>query len=267
LAFAFVDDSGSGGDSPYYVLAGYSADKSTWESFWADWQGVLDLSPKLNYFKMSEAESLKGQFLNFTRSDRDARLAKFIDVILNHDLFEASVAIKDVDYREVLYPVLDRGHASPYYCAFIGMATALSGRYRHSGSDEIVHFIFDTQGAMEDKMLRLYDTFRGDFRHWKLGSVEYRSDKDVLPLQAADLIAWQTRRFLCSTEGTRDEIKRLHSVRPPFRSILKRTDVKDAADAIRENIPRLKQQYGEDRVDDLLASIARRNQREGIIAT
>lgn len=63
MAFAFVDDSGSGGDSPYYVLAGYSADEATWRAFWGDWQGVLDLSPKLDYFKMSEAESLKGQFL------------------------------------------------------------------------------------------------------------------------------------------------------------------------------------------------------------
>jgi hypothetical protein len=43
---------------------------------------------------MSETESLKGQFLNFSRPDPDARLMSFIDVILSHDLFEASIAIK-----------------------------------------------------------------------------------------------------------------------------------------------------------------------------
>lgn len=62
MAWAFVDDSGSGGDSPYFVLAGYAACESAWTTFLPHWQSVLDLPPKLEYFKMSEAESLKGQF-------------------------------------------------------------------------------------------------------------------------------------------------------------------------------------------------------------
>ena len=65
MPLAFIDDSGSGGDSPYYILAGYSAPKATWAAFWPDWQAALDVPPKLEYFKMSEAESLKGQFRTF----------------------------------------------------------------------------------------------------------------------------------------------------------------------------------------------------------
>jgi hypothetical protein len=57
MALAFVDDSGSGGDSAYYVLAGYVASKDEWGAFIEDWQSVLDLPPQMKYFKMSEAES------------------------------------------------------------------------------------------------------------------------------------------------------------------------------------------------------------------
>jgi len=178
---AFVDDSGSGGDSPYYVLAGYSGTESTWQAFCGEWQRVLDLEPKLDYFKMSEAESLKGQFVGHTREQRNLRLAQFIDVILSHDLFEASVSIGDDDYRELLYPVLDQRHASPYYFAFIGMVTALSGYYRHYGSNEKVNFIFDEQKGMESKMLRLYGEFKNLYPHWNLGQVTYQNDKDALP--------------------------------------------------------------------------------------
>ena len=53
MAWAFVDDSGSGGDSPYFVSAGYTAPESIWNGFVPEWQRILDLSPKLEYFKMS----------------------------------------------------------------------------------------------------------------------------------------------------------------------------------------------------------------------
>lgn len=35
-AVAFVDDSGSGGDAPYFVLAGYAASEAAWNKFVPD---------------------------------------------------------------------------------------------------------------------------------------------------------------------------------------------------------------------------------------
>jgi Protein of unknown function (DUF3800) len=56
---AFIDDSGSGGDSPWFVLAGYVGTVEAWDAFEQSWRTVLDVSPKLEYFKASEAESLR----------------------------------------------------------------------------------------------------------------------------------------------------------------------------------------------------------------
>jgi hypothetical protein len=265
MALAFVDDSRSGGDSPYYVLAGYSASLPTWDAFSIDWKAVLDSAPKLDYFKMSEAESLKGQFAGFRPDQRDARLGQFIDVVLRYSPWEASIAVPDSDYRELLYPVLHKQHANPYYFAFIAMVTALSGFYRHSGSTEMVDFIFDEQKGMENRMRRLYAQFRGWYPHWQLGRVAFKNDKQFLPLQAADLIAWQTRRFMCTAEGTRKELQRLHSGRPHYRKILRRQYLREMADAIQENIPKLREEYGDDRVDRHLEAIEKRNRREAIL--
>jgi hypothetical protein len=74
MVLAFVDDSGSGGDSLFSVLAGYSATEPTWAAFWRDWQDALDLDPKIAYFKMSEAESRKGQFEGFCSEGRTRRV-------------------------------------------------------------------------------------------------------------------------------------------------------------------------------------------------
>jgi hypothetical protein len=265
VAIAFVDDSGSGGDSPYYVLAGYAASPQVWDSFSEEWKRVLDLSPRLEYFKMNEAEGLKGQFDGFTREQRDARLNAFIDVVLSHGLFEASLAMQEKDYRDILYPILPGKYANPYYWPFIGMVTALSGLYRWSGSDEVVDFIFDRQNGQEKQSLRLYEDFKVQYPLWRLGEVKFRSEAEFLPLQAADLIAWQTRRFMCVPEGTRATFKRLHSGRVrPYRKILKRRNLIEMAGAIEANLSKMQKLFGMEQIAKNMKKIENRNKREGI---
>jgi uncharacterized protein DUF3800 len=80
---AFTDDSGSGGDSRYFVLCGFMADLPTWEHFSDQWDAVLKAPPAIEYFKMSEAESLKGQFdknKGWSETTRNKKVNDFIDV-------------------------------------------------------------------------------------------------------------------------------------------------------------------------------------------
>ena len=51
---AFVDDSGSGGELPWFVLAGYLGTVEAWDAFDAPWRAILDRPPKLDYFKHSD---------------------------------------------------------------------------------------------------------------------------------------------------------------------------------------------------------------------
>jgi hypothetical protein len=123
------------------------------------------------------------------------------------------------------------------------------GLYRHAGSNEMIDFVFDNQPGMKVKTARMYAQFRTMFPNWRLGRVGFAGDKKVLPLQAADLIAWQTRRFVCSNEGTRPEFRLLHSRRPPFKATVKRRLMQQMADAMRDNLPSLRKEYGDERVD------------------
>lgn len=59
---AYIDDSGSGGDSQYYVLGGYVASVTDWDLFTKDWIAELHNKPEIDYFKSAEAEALDGQF-------------------------------------------------------------------------------------------------------------------------------------------------------------------------------------------------------------
>jgi hypothetical protein len=263
MPFAFIDDSGSG-DAPYYVLAGYSATKETWFSFWDSWQAVLDLPPKIPSFKMSDAETLRGGFEGFSPEERTARLNRFIDVVLAHDLQEASIAFPRKLFEEGLYPELPGKHADPYYISAIAIITAFAGVNRFYGSGERMDFVFDRQTGMEEKVRRLFWGLKQDSPHRQLGGMVFRSDSDTLPLQAADLIAWQIRRFRCSTEPVRQELRRLHSSgRREFRKTISRTDIDNMVFALKQNLPQLRKDHGDDRVDRFVAGLHTRNLREG----
>lgn len=267
MPLAFIDDSGSGGDSPYYILAGYSAPKATWAAFWPDWQAALDVPPKLEYFKMSEAESFKGAVSDFSPEQRTKRVNQFIDVIQAHDLQEASVAVLAQAYQNIFYPVMHKSHASPYYLAFIGMVSALAGINQYSGSPKSTDFIFDEQEGMENKALRMYAAVKVHFPDRQFGRIAFRSDRQMIALQAADLIAWQIRRFRSTPgESLRNELRRLHSCRrPPFKSTINRHDLQHLADVTTANSPNLRQAFGDARVDRFLQGIEKRNLREGIL--
>src|SRR5438876_60990 len=91
---AFVDDSGSGGDSPWYVLAGYVGTVEAWDTFDEPWRKVLDGPPKLDYFKASEVLRPERQWGAFSPSERDGRVNSLIQVIGNHALRSVYVRLK-----------------------------------------------------------------------------------------------------------------------------------------------------------------------------
>jgi Protein of unknown function (DUF3800) len=76
---AFFDDSGNEPSSPLFVLAGLITTHEQWAKFSNEWQAILDGPPRLDYFKMAEAESLRKQFSmknGWNRESRDDTVLK-----------------------------------------------------------------------------------------------------------------------------------------------------------------------------------------------
>lgn len=145
------------------------------------------------------------------------------------------------------------------------MVSALAGINRHSGSPELTYFIFDEQDGMENKALRMYVAVKTHFPERQFGRIAFRSDRQMIALQAADLVAWQIRRFRSTpSEPLRNELRRLNSCRPPFRSTITMPDLQHLADVTIANIPNLRQEFGDTRIDRFLQGIEKRNRREGI---
>jgi len=252
-----ADDSGSGGDSQYFILAGFKASIPTWASFADEWEVVLHQTPRIEYFKMSEAESLKGQFSGCDPTTRDKKVNDLITVIERHDLWAGCCAVDGVGYEEIAAANMPPRYDNPYLLAFARLLSIFSGQeqyYGASSASEIwmpttkpstytpVDFVFDRQPGKETAARRLYDRLIEIEPYTKMiGNLDYRSDKEFLPLQAADLAAWQHRRRRCEShrEGTRPEYVRPHG--NPLRSfsvVLGRSDLLALVRLIQEKAAR-----------------------------
>jgi len=210
---AFVDDSGSGGDSRCFVLAGYVSTVDKWDAFDALWIDALNTHPRIGYFKASEAESLKGQFAGFTEQTKNTKIDILIDVIRRCAEWPVCARLRQSDYDDLVRGRVPKRWDSPYYFLFqilIGSCVTLE---RFHGDSEPMEFVFDSSERFDKMSHNLVKTFYNREFFRGVINVTYRDDKKVPPLQAADLYAWQTRRaYSVTTEPRRSHWDRCRSV-------------------------------------------------------
>jgi hypothetical protein len=214
MARGYVDASGNEPSKPHIVLAGFVSDVPRWEKFSDAWQAVLDKPPKIEYFKMQEANSLKGQFLHFDRDARDSRVMDFLAVIERHVAIRVHCSMGWEDYRSVFSGKTPRRFDDPYYLCFFHLMSDVMLFQVKNQIPEPVDFVFDEEGAIEQRALSWYDQFKkqaGPIFEPYLGKRPvFEDDKVILPLQAADMLAWHVRHF--SSADSRDIQKEDRSV-------------------------------------------------------
>jgi hypothetical protein len=203
---AFIDDSGSGANSTWYVLAGYLGTPEGWDSFDPQWAEALKAHPRISYFKASEAESLRldGQWAGVTKEQRDKKIDLLIEVIARCARRAVCVRMRQSDYDDLVKGNIPTSWDRPYYFLFTIMVGAAINIEALDGMSEPVEFVFDSDQTHERGFRAMLPELpRMQSIGGKLVSVTRDDDKVALPLQAADLLAWQIRRFFSVKEPRR----------------------------------------------------------------
>jgi len=219
-----VDDSGSDKKGPAYVLAGYVSTAIQWDMFSAEWNRQLRAKPRIQYFKMVEANSLKGEFAGWTPGDRDKKVRSLANVVRDRVGFGVSCEVLQADYDEVFVPLLQRVRAAkidhdhkrllrfmedPYFFCFHNIIGASAKRLLEDRKDPattMLSFVFDDQGRMGTRAVTWWPSLRRnappDCRSFLTTPPTFSNDRLVAPLQAADMIAWQRRRAISDVVDT-----------------------------------------------------------------
>ena len=246
---AFVDDSGSGGESPWFVLAGYVGTVEGWDAFDPQWRAALDAPPRIQYFKGHEAESLRpdGQWSGVTKEERDKKIDALVEIIHRYAHRAIYIRVRQKDYDDIIKEYVPCEWDNAYYYLFQCFVAAAMATEKYLGSGDPLDFVFDSHESFQKPSERLYgymqcmEQFAG-----RIINVSYRDEKRFLPLQAADLLAWQVRRFFCRP----NEPRRLHFDRattcsqPSYSYVMGKTDLKDVATALEQGVKNMAASLG-----------------------
>lgn len=197
---AFADDSASDVGEQRLYIAAFINGADQWADFSDRWARRLRRHPAIDYFKMSEAESLRGQFEGWSEADRDEKVLKLARVINESRPWSVHCSVSREQYERILAPVAPYNLQNPYFVCFWGVMHAAADYHRALGIGGVppVDFVFDEQGGLGHDAALWYQWSKEqqepEIRNLMGATPIFRDDKLVVPLQAADMLAWHLRR-------------------------------------------------------------------------
>jgi hypothetical protein len=214
---AYFDDSGSHPESGRFVLAGFISTAGNWKLFSDAWEVALQRSPTIEYFKMSEAYSLTGQFEGWPGPLRDQKVLELAEVIEKYAVARIAAVVRQQDYNAHIKGVSPWQELDDPYFMLFDQIIVLTAQFFKNLEDRQypeldfsnveIDFVFDDQGKVGLRALGWWDVLKQaiDPRLVRfLGSPPiFGSDRKILPLQAADLYAWHARHVFEGGDVTR----------------------------------------------------------------
>jgi hypothetical protein len=210
---AAADDSGNEPPNKFFVFGGFVADSLTWARFSDEWDKALKEQPRIEYFKMAEANGLRDQFEGWTPTARDGKVEKLSYVAARYPLAVIDVSIQHADFAELIssidLPARGLSTDKPYPILANQLMVTLGDFQAKMNASEAIDIFFDTQLGFDQELHRWWPLFeqlrdeetKTNFARYISGPPNFRDEKQFLPLQAADMYVWHKRRHLEGSEN------------------------------------------------------------------
>lgn len=224
----YMDESGSHADSPVLCVAGYIFERDNAARFTTEWQSLLS-EYGLPYFRMSACAHGTDPFSALSKEQRIAVQTAAIPLIKKYTECGFATSLNEVEYSEIIQP-LSPGKFSAYSFCLQNCMRMVKLWARGRGNFGPFAYFFETghrdQKATNEWMSEVYrDEHKKRQRMYH--SHTFTDKRECPPLQAADVLAWQTFTF---TKNWRAGSKRM---RADFRALLRVQDFEDKYDRTR----------------------------------
>lgn len=147
---------------------------------------------------MREARKLVGEFNRWKAEDRDDKIRFLVSVVENFRPWTIAVWVSRKEHDAIMKPIAPHMISHAYVSLFWGVILKLAHYHQHRGIKLPVEYVFDEQGSIgEDAAI-----WHRHIKSWQPpeikaligGTPKFENDEWVLPLQAADMLAWHVRR-------------------------------------------------------------------------
>ena len=157
---AFTDDSASDMGDRRIFFAGFMHRAEQWALFAEAWDKELKTEPTIQYLKTSEAQNLRGQFLQWRREICDAKLLTLARVIHHYRPISFQFSINRQQFDQIVKPASPKGLASPHFTCCFGIVSGLTRFAASRGGNIPIEFIFDEQDGVSIDVQLWFDALK-----------------------------------------------------------------------------------------------------------
>jgi Protein of unknown function (DUF3800) len=197
---AYLDDSGTHDDSAVVLWAGLCANHGQWALLSELWRKQLN-SPcpgkePISKFHMTECYNSRGEFAGWNRTETDFSAHEFTHILLRAGIYGRAFATSRKDWDELIADNVRVifGDAEGF-CVRNCYVQITNWAKEKASYDRELAFVFDSRPHRQAENSMLFDIHKQFSEEsgggLKLKSLTFGSSKGLLPLQAADLFAWE----------------------------------------------------------------------------
>ena len=214
-----LDDSGGYNQTEFICIAGYVATDEQWGNFSDQWMALL-AKHGIPCIHMRELVPLRGPYseLGWDIAKRNAVLDEFIELIRKHVLAAFAVAF-DAKYYRSMTDVAKKELGNPHRFCLARIIRLIQQTFAKVGVTEALTLVFDDSEEFSVMHHGNVRELRKDPKYRKLiGSVCFSDDEIYNPLQAADVLAWETTKELSQKLGgfkSRPDFEKLMGLAQP----------------------------------------------------
>ena len=231
---AYIDDSGSHNGSPVCLVAGYWGGVGQWRKFERAWKAVLDeyhvdeFHAKI-FWGRDKFKQRLGAYKDWPEQRRHQFMFELLRVIGSFKLYPFASGILDSEWKKQSrgWQLILSGATSKYPNAnrhpiFMAFRTAAMRAVGHCYRGVTMHFVFDSNKNLDGWASICYAELKRraqiEKTEWasSLGEFTVADSKKALPLQAADLLAYEAFKYVQFAKGDKNV-----EVRPQYALALK----------------------------------------------
>ncbi|MBC8030852.1 MAG: DUF3800 domain-containing protein [Pyrinomonadaceae bacterium] len=204
MIWGYMDETGHSKDERqrFNGMAGLIAPADHWEQFERDWKRTLRKA-HVPYFHMKDFEhsekaaqstKSKNPFKGWKPADKERLFAKLLKHMQDAHAFPLGASLCMDDFRR-LTPAQQAMFDDPYYMGFCSTLAYASGFLDKVGaaSTERAAIIFDNQVEFRHRALEFFEKAynQESFIKRRINSPNFGDMREVVPLQAADIVAYE----------------------------------------------------------------------------
>jgi hypothetical protein len=196
---AYFDDSGTHPNSDVVIWAGLFGNQYQWESFSEDWAKKLQApspgKPPLRRFHMVDCQNGTSEFLGWSRTATDFLVHELGDILLKNGIWGYGCAVSRKDWDQLITGNMRvvQGDAEGQ-CVRNVYVRSLRWAQRHT-SDHHIAYVFDERKHRTEENKRIFDYIQSLYGDESISpalvSLTFALSVKSLPLQAADMFAWE----------------------------------------------------------------------------